>query len=279
MKRPVLVPLLLALLAPLAMVGATPAVAESAKVCSGVWVIVDFGELGGITTKCATKFDTGTAALKSAGFTPTLESGMIVKLDGKPSKPDIYKAYWSYWQATRSADGSFSEWKYSDLGANSYHPTKGNAEGWRYQALADGKVKPGATPPSAPVVTPEPTSKPSETAKPSPKPTATKTVTKSPTATATVTKTPSPTATPTATLTGSATDSPSASATPTTPSATPGEPTGWPSAGPGQPEGTVNSPIAPAPSGTPVGALVAGGLVLAGGAGVGAWWWLKGRHR
>ena len=45
------------------------------------------------------------------------------------------------------------------------------------------------------------------------------------------------------------------------------------------PEGTVNPPIEPAPSGTPVGALAAGGLVLAGGAGVGAWWWLKGRHR
>ena len=143
----------IALLAPLAMVGATPAVAESVKVCSGVWVIVDFGELGGISTQCATKFDTGTAALKSAGFTPTLENSMLVKLDGKPTKPDIYKSYWSYWQATRADDGSYSEWKYSDLGANSYHPTKGNAEGWRYQALADGKVHPDATPPSAPVAT------------------------------------------------------------------------------------------------------------------------------
>lgn len=251
----------IALLAPLAMVGATSAVAESVKVCSGVWVIVDFGELGGISTQCATKFDTGTAALKSAGFTPTLENSMLVKLDGKPTKPDIYKSYWSYWQATRADDGSYSEWKYSDLGANSYHPTKGNAEGWRYQALADGKVHPDATPPSAPVATPEPTSKPSETAKPSPKPT--------------VTKTP----TSTSSATPSATDSPSASAAPTTPSATPSEPTGWPSAASPAPEGTVNSPIEPAPSGTPVGALVAGGLVLAGGAGVGTWWWLKGRHR
>lgn len=255
----------IALLAPLAMVGATPAVAESVKVCSGVWVIVDFGELGGISTQCATKFDTGTAALKSAGFTPTLENSMLVKLDGKPTKPDIYKSYWSYWQATRADDGSYSEWKYSDLGANSYHPTKGNAEGWRYQALADGKVHPDATPPSAPVATPEPTSKPSETAKPSPKPTATKTVTKAPTSTSSATP--------------SATDSPSASAAPTTPPATPSEPTGWPSAASPAPEGTVNPPIEPAPSGTPVGALVAGGLVLAGGAGVGAWWWLKGRHR
>lgn len=251
----------IALLAPLAMVGATPAVAESVKVCSGVWVIVDFGELGGISTQCATKFDTGTAALKSAGFTPTLENSMLVKLDGKPTKPDIYKSYWSYWQATRADDGSYSEWKYSDLGANSYHPTKGNAEGWRYQALADGKVHPDATPPSAPVATPEPTSKPSETAKPSPKPT--------------VTKTP----TSTSSATPSATDSPSASAAPTTPPATPSEPTGWPSAASPAPEGTVNPPIEPAPSGTPVGALAAGGLVLAGGAGVGAWWWLKGRHR
>ncbi|HRA06649.1 MAG TPA: hypothetical protein PKV13_08530 [Propionicimonas sp.] len=286
MRRASLLGAVLAVLAPLWVGTAGPAVAESLKSCDGVWVVVDAGSLGGVTTECATDFGTGTAALKSAGFAPTLESGMITKIAGKPETPDISKSYWSYWHATRKADGSFGDWAYSDLGANSYHPAKGNAEGWRYQSLADGKVAPDATPPSGPT----PTEKPSEsakppatpTAKPTAKPTATKTVTKSPTATATATATATVTKTPTKSPRATATATATATAEPTTPSATTsesGEPTSWPSSTGTPPPGAINSPGAPSSSGAPVGALVAGGLVVAGAAGLGGWWWLKGRHR
>ena len=116
--------------------------------CSGVWVVVDFGSLGGgVHTKCATKYSTGTAALKSAGFKVTKEKGFIYKINGKPSNPDISEAYWSYWHATKKSDGTFSAWAYSNKGADNYRPKKGNAEGWRYQALADGKVAPTKLPP------------------------------------------------------------------------------------------------------------------------------------
>ena len=33
--------------------------------------------------------------------------GFVDKINGKPGKPDRNKAYWSYWHATRKADGSY----------------------------------------------------------------------------------------------------------------------------------------------------------------------------
>ncbi|MGC4152858.1 MAG: hypothetical protein QM628_07230 [Propionicimonas sp.] len=273
-----------ALVSFLALAGVPTAGAQSlpaAATCSGVWVVVDYGDLGGISTECATDFGTGTKALKSAGFSPTLDNGMIVKIDGKPDKPDIQKSYWSYWHAEQKADGSFGAWEYSNKGAGSYKPTKGNAEGWRYQDLADGKVKPGAKPPAA---EPKPTPKPSETAKPkpsetakpkpSPKPSETVKPTPSRTPSASPTTSPSPSGSPSATPTP--TEIPSASPIPsdtTSPAATPTpEP---PSEAPPSAEPAPSMPD----SGSPVAAIVAGIVVVGGGGGAGLWWWLKGRHR
>nr|WP_300144004.1 hypothetical protein [Propionicimonas sp.] len=258
---------------------ATPTAAAplpQAATCTGVWVVVDFGSLGGTSTKCATSFDTGTKALKSAGFSVTIDDGFVYKIAGKPSKPDINKAYWSYWHATKQDDGSYSDWSYSNVGANGYHPTRGNAEGWRYQSLSEGKVPPAARPPKAdtasptpkPTATkPKPTAKPS--AKPTPKPTATKSATTSPSASATASVSASATASPSATASASATPTPSATpsvdATPTdvvTPSAE---------------EATATAEPAPDAGGSPVGAIAAGVVVVAAGAGLGGWWWLKGR--
>ena len=62
---------------------AKPATAPQSQVlpqaasCAGVWVVVDFGSLGGISTKCATCYGTGLAALKSAGFSPTVDDGFV----------------------------------------------------------------------------------------------------------------------------------------------------------------------------------------------------------
>ena len=239
--------------------------------CSGVWVVVDYGSLGGgVQTKCATSFDTGTKALKSAGFKVTIEGGFIYKINGKPSKPDINKEYWSYWHASADSDGSFSAWTYSNKGADGYRPTKGNAEGWRYQALADGKVPPSKKPP---VTKPDP-----EPTKPTAKPSATK----KPTATAkpTATRKPTATAKPTTTTT------PKKSAAPSSPStASPSTAiTESPAASPtviAEPSATTvisEADLPPDEPGTPIGAIVAGVLIVGGGAGLGSWWWLKGRR-
>lgn len=119
----------------------------AAATCAGVWVVVDYGSLGGTSTSCATSFSTGTAALRGAGFSPTLDNGMITKINGVPATVNMQDHYWSYWHASLQADGSYSGWTYSSLGANAYHPTAGSADGWRYQALADGYVSPGVAPP------------------------------------------------------------------------------------------------------------------------------------
>ena len=263
------------LMATLALSVAVPAATQTpaqAATCAGVWVVVDYGSLGGTSTRCATSYDTGTAALKSAGFSPNVDGGMIVKISGKPSNPDINKAYWSYWHATSQTDGGYSGWSYSNLGAGSSHPTKGNAEGWRYQDLSDGKVAPGASPPKDdPTPTPTPTS-----TKPTPKPT--HTATKKPT--------PKPSATASASTSASAKPSASAkatqkaSATPTaSPTAAPvPTPTGTdPATAEAEAQVTPAQPLSD--NGSPVGAIAVGALVVAGGAGVGGWWLLKGRRR
>ena len=241
-----------------------------AATCSGVWVVVDYGSLGGTSTKCATSYSNGAAALKSAGFSATFDNGFLLKINGKPSSPDPNTAYWSYWHATPKDDGTWSSWSYSTLGADSYHPTKGNAEGWHYQKLSDGKVAPSVAPPVADTGTPTPT------------PTATKTTSK-PTATATKTKTASASATPTKTKTASATPtatppaseaSQASSGTPVATSATP--------LGADQATEVPSEQVSGVPqdtgSGSPVGLFAAGAVIVLAGGGLGGWWLMKGRR-
>jgi hypothetical protein len=253
-----------------AMPAATQTPAQAAT-CTGVWVVVDYGSLGGISTRCATSYGTGTAALKSAGLPATLDGGMVVKISGKPGNPDTNKAYWSYWHATKQSDGSYSGWTYSNLGAGSYHPTKGNAEGWRYQDLSDGKVAPGASPPKD---EPTPTPTPTVTKKPTPKPThtATQKATPKPSATATRSASAKPSASTAAAPKASATPSASPTATPVP------TPTGTdPATAEAEAQVTPAQPLSD--SGSPIGAIAVGAVVVAGGAGVGGWWLLKGRRR
>jgi hypothetical protein len=136
-------------------------------------VVVDYGSLGGTSTSCTTSFSTGTAALRGAGFIPMLDNGMVTKINGIPATVNVQDHYWSYWHATLQPDGSYSSWSYSGLGANAYHPTAGNADGWRYQALSDGYVAPAVAPPkrvaatTAPATTaPAPTTAKPVTTKP-----------------------------------------------------------------------------------------------------------------
>lgn len=268
-----------------------------AATCKGVWVVVDYGELGGTSTKCAADYGTGVKALKSAGFDPTIDGGFVYKIKGKPSKPDTATSYWSYWQAERKDDGSFGSWEYSSKGAGSSKPRQGNAEGWRYQDLADGKVAPGVKPPKAepepkpePSKTPKPepskTAKPEPTKKPTPEPSKTAKPKPSSSAKPSATANPSQSATPTPSAAPSASDEPEPSPTtepePTSPTsqepsetaptedASTSEPTEDPAEAADDPE--------PAP-GSPLPAILAGLVVVAGGGGAGLWWWLKGRHR
>lgn len=224
-----------------------PAVAKDFARCNGVWVVVDFGSLGGgVSTRCATSFSSGTAALQST-FGARSRGGMVTAIAGKPGKPDVYKNYWSYWHATRRSDGSYSGWSYSNLGANSYHPTKGAAEGWHYVSLSGAASAPGAKPPNNPVAI----------AKPKPTATTTKPKTTPTSATATTTKpttkghSASPTPSPT---------EPTASATPT-PSASPAP---------------VDDGTDP---GSPTGLIVTAATVGLGGLGAAVWWLRKGRKR
>jgi len=138
---------------------ATPAhalPAPQSSSCAGVWVIVDYGALGGTATACADSYSTGTAALRSAGFALTLDAGLIVRINGLPTTPNIQENYWSYWHATRQPDGSYSGWSYSSVGPSSYHPVAGNAEGWRYQPVNAGYVAPGVAPPKQTATTQAP---------------------------------------------------------------------------------------------------------------------------
>lgn len=258
----------------LTFVGAAPAALADTTytACNGVWVVVDYGSLGGVSTACATSFSTGTAALRSAGFTPTLDNGFLEKINGKPAAPDRQTAYWSYWQATRQSDGSYSGWKYANTGANSSHPTKGNAEGWHYVSVS-GASAPGATPPKnpaeAPSSAPSPTkssSAPSPTKTASAKPSATKSSTSSATATPTASsakpKSPSPTPSQSSSV------SPSPSVVATSPPAS--FPPGAPSADP------IGSD---APAGSPTAVIVTASALAVGAAGAGGWWLWRGRRR
>ena len=126
--------------------------------CTGVWVVVDPDALGGgATIRCATSFDTGTHALRSAGFTIARSSGMICTIDGKPDECRITTtAYWSYWHATRKPDGSYGEWIYSQLGAEVFSPARGDAEGWAFGAGDPPEAIPSAGPGETPSSSPPP---------------------------------------------------------------------------------------------------------------------------
>jgi hypothetical protein len=111
----------------------------------GVTVVVDFRKFHkGIRIGCdPTRPKTGLVALTKAGFTYSFvprQPGFICRIDKEPRKCNgaPASAYWSYWHAR-----PHGKWKYSTLGAGSYHPKSGWVEGW---AFGDGKP-PGISPP------------------------------------------------------------------------------------------------------------------------------------
>lgn len=124
---------------------ATAAPLPQATSCSGVWVVV------GSSVRCATSYGDGLTALRSAGFSVETTNGLICRIDGAPATCTAsFSAYWSYWHAARTADGSYGAWAYSAKGASQYRPARGDAEGWSF---GDGSKPPGARPPTTPATT------------------------------------------------------------------------------------------------------------------------------
>ncbi|MDR1791185.1 MAG: hypothetical protein LBR20_05965 [Propionibacteriaceae bacterium] len=122
--------------------------------CSGVWVVVDTGSA--TTTRCATKYSTGLAALASAGFTVKTDAkwGMVCQLNGNPSTcGDGSTGYWAYYHAEISS-GKWGAWNYYTTGAGDSKPVKGTAEGWRWTTGSD---VPRISPPKPYTATPTPT--------------------------------------------------------------------------------------------------------------------------
>jgi hypothetical protein len=126
---------------------ATPGHAAAAAKCTskkGVTVVVDFTKLHGkVKIGCDRKRPrNGLVALRKAGFTYTFvphQPGFICTIDHRPRKCNgaPARAYWSYWHAK-----PHGKWKYSSLGAASYHPKSGWVEGWAF-----GRGKPPRIPP------------------------------------------------------------------------------------------------------------------------------------
>lgn len=96
-----------------------------------VAVVVDSGPR--VTGRCMTWRAglTGAGALTGTGHSYRLSpSGLICAIDGFPADCHVDSThYWSYWH---KAPGSGS-WTYSNEGAGTYNPRRGETEGWAYQ--------------------------------------------------------------------------------------------------------------------------------------------------
>lgn len=105
--------------------------------CTGVWVVVDRGN-GQETVRCAKKYATGLAALKSAGFSVGATGGFVTRVHGFPRTIDTtYSKYWGYWHASPNADGTWGEWESYMVGASDSTPQQGDVEGWYYGPYAE----------------------------------------------------------------------------------------------------------------------------------------------
>lgn len=106
--------------------------------CTGVWVVVDRGN-GQDTVRCATKYSTGLAALKSAGFTLGFDpSGYLNRINGFPVALPTNGNFWNYYTATPKQDGTWSEWTFSQSGADASTPVMGAVEGWQFGPWLNG---------------------------------------------------------------------------------------------------------------------------------------------
>lgn len=265
--------------APAAVAAPGPALPDSPGTCSGVWVIVDASALklnAPVTRGCARPGGTGLDALTSAGFSYTANtSGLLTSIGGLPSDRKVLAShYWSYWHATANADGTWSDWSYSQLGAGTYRPAKGSAEGWRFiNEDTQTPPAPGAKPPKVtkPTQGPSTTKAPSTTQPPaasggsSTKSSGTNASTSSARASSSATA-PSTAALPDSTASGTTGETTSSTDSPTSHILSDGPASTDPGSGSGS-------------GGAPWALLGTLGVVVLGGGGLGLWWFKIGRFR
>ncbi len=121
-------------------------VIPSAKYCGKrhVTVVVDFTHFrhGKVRIGCASNPHTGLAALRQAGFAYAFvarQPGFICTINHRPNPCNgaPTSAYWAYWHAK-----NHGSWKYSQLGAASYHPKPGQVEGWAFGNTKKPRISP-----------------------------------------------------------------------------------------------------------------------------------------
>jgi len=161
---------------------------------AGVNVVVDFGDLGGVSKACG-QGSTAAAVFRSAGFslrgTPRMSADFVCTVNGKPADGQCTAtdAYWGLFLGT-AAGG----WKYASLGASSQSVEEGGTVAFAWQHTK-GKSLPRATPARVrPSATPTPAVKKGHAR--SGKKDAAPSAAPSPTAAASAAPSPTPTAKP-----------------------------------------------------------------------------------
>lgn len=143
----------LALVSGLSLVSASPARADggvaSCKTSGGVYLYIE-----GVTQRCSHTTSNGAAAVRSIVSTAWTSDGLLLQINGSPSKPDIQKAYWSYWWWTGSS------WTYANKGAYGDKNLAGKVRAWKYVTLSGGNRPPSWRPAAASKPTAKPTTKP-----------------------------------------------------------------------------------------------------------------------
>jgi hypothetical protein len=118
----------------------------NAKYCGKrhVTVVVDFTHFrhGKVWVRCAKNPRTGLAALRQAGFSYAFvanQPGFVCTINHRPNPCNgaPSSAYWAYWHAKHGG-----KWTYSTLGAGSYHPKRGQVEGWAFGRTKKPQISP-----------------------------------------------------------------------------------------------------------------------------------------
>lgn len=126
-------------------VAPVPAQASACTSKRDLTVVVDFTHFqhGKVRVRCdRTLPKTGLGALSYAGFSYSFvrrHPGFICTIGHLPKKCNgaPTSAYWSYWHAR-----PHGKWRYSSLGAASYHPKRGWVEGWAFGKGKPPKISP-----------------------------------------------------------------------------------------------------------------------------------------
>lgn len=146
----------------LAVVTAAPASAAACERGTGVTVVVDGNQLGGLSTTCVPGGGrSATSAFSAAGVSMTYaarQQGFVCRVNGAPANAGCVNAspanaYWSLW--TSSGNGS---WTYASTGVGSTSVPAGGWVAWSWQGQS-ARSAPSVSP-QGPAPAPAPTAAP-----------------------------------------------------------------------------------------------------------------------